>query len=80
MYFVYLLSSINFEFHYVGFTSNLKKRLNEHNEGKTKSNKEYRPFKIVYFEEIETRENARKREKYFKSAAGRRFLKTKLAS
>jgi putative endonuclease len=38
----------------------------------------YAPFELVYFEEFETRNEARAREKYFKSAAGRRFLKSKL--
>jgi len=36
------------------------------------------PFQIAYFEEFSTKEQAIKREKYFKSAAGRRFLKSKL--
>jgi len=34
---------------------------------------------IVYFEEFETREEAIKREKYFKTAAGRKFLKNKIS-
>jgi putative endonuclease len=46
----------------------------------TSSIKKYVPFKVVYFEEFESREVAVKGEKYFKSAAGRRFLKTNLVS
>ena len=45
----------------------------------TKSIRPYLPFRLAYFEEFQTREEAVKREKYFKSAAGRRFLKTKLS-
>jgi putative endonuclease len=41
----------------------------------TESTRPYAPFQIVYFEEFPTREQAIKREKYFKSSAGRRFLK-----
>jgi putative endonuclease len=74
MYYVYVLKSINFGKFYVGFTSNVNKRLEEHNSGKTKSNKAYAPFAIVYTETFETREEARKREKYFKTGGGRRFL------
>jgi putative endonuclease len=35
---------------------------------------------VVHIEEFNSREEAIKREKYFKSSAGRRFLKNKLAS
>jgi putative endonuclease len=44
----------------------------------TESIKSYIPFVLVYFEEFQTREEAIKREKYFKTAAGRKFLKTKI--
>ena len=54
--------------------------MKEHNSGMTTSIKKYIPFEIVYFEEFETRKEAIVREKYFKSAAGRRYLKNKLAS
>ncbi len=63
---------------YVGHTEDLKKRLLEHNKGKTKSNKAYRPFTLVYFEKFTTREEASKREKYFKSGSGREYLKKML--
>jgi putative endonuclease len=45
----------------------------------TKSIRPYLPFKIVYTEPFTTELEAIEREKYFKSAAGRRFLKNKLA-
>jgi len=45
----------------------------------TDSIRPYIPFKLVYFEEFITRNEAIKREKYFKSAAGRRFLKKAMA-
>jgi putative endonuclease len=79
MYFINVLKSLNFDYQYVGFTKDLEKRLRDHNLGKTKSNKAYKPFEIIYFEEVETRIIARKREKYLKSAAGSVYLKKKLA-
>ena len=50
-------------------------RIKTHNSGKVKSTKHYRPFKLVYREEVSSRVEAREREKYLKSAAGRIFLK-----
>jgi putative endonuclease len=78
MYFTYVIKSIQHDYYYKGHCENLDKRLQEHNLGLTVSIKPYRPFVMVYFEKFETREEAVKRERYFKSAAGRRFLKNKL--
>ena len=55
MYYVYILESEKSGRHYVGLTSNLKRRLTEHNEGKVKSTKRYRPWKIIYTEEFSTK-------------------------
>jgi putative endonuclease len=74
MYYVYVLKSVNFNKVYVGLTTNIDKRLIQHNSGKIKSNKAYTPFIVVYFETFKTREDARKKEKYFKAGAGRRYL------
>ena len=76
--YTYVLWSEQFCRKYVGMTENLERRLNEHNSGKMKSTKAFRPWKIVYFEEFETKQEARKRELYFKSAAGRKFLKIRI--
>jgi putative endonuclease len=51
----------------------------QHNSGRTKSIIPFLPFDVVYYEEFETRDEAVIREKYFKTAAGRRYLKNKLA-
>ena len=77
-YFTYVIYS---DFHkrlYKGHCEDITKRLKEHNEGKTKSIKAFIPFRLVYYEEFSTRSEAVEREKYFKTAAGRRFLKGKL--
>ena len=47
----------------------------EHNKGKTRSNKAYKPFNLVYFEDYKTRLEAVKREKYLKTGSGRELLK-----
>ncbi len=77
MYYVYVIKSEVKDFCYKGFCKNLSKRLKEHNSGMTKSNRAYIPFKLAYYEEYSTQEEAFKKEKYGKSAAGRRYLKDK---
>ena len=79
MYYAYVLKSIHYEYFYKGHCENLQKRLEEHNSGMTTSIRPYLPFKIAYFEEFPSLNEAIKREKYFKSSAGRRYLKGKLA-
>ena len=75
MFYVYVLRSIDDGILYKGITSDLKKRLQEHNSGKTRSTKAFIPWKIIYYETFETRIEARSREKFFKSGFGREFLK-----
>jgi putative endonuclease len=75
-YTTYVLQSLVDHKHYAGFSSALEKRLKMHNVGKVKSTKRRRPFILIYQEVAETLAEARKREKYFKSAAGRCFLKS----
>lgn len=79
MFFVYVLHSVTFDRYYVGMTSNLEKRLNTHNLGHVKSTKAYVPWMVVLKETYNSREEARKRELYLKSAAGRRWRKQNLA-
>jgi putative endonuclease len=77
VYFVYAIKSSFDGRIYVGLTVDFGKRLKEHNEGKTKSTKGFRPWSLIYIEEVGTREEARKREKYLKSGCGKEFLKDK---
>jgi len=75
MYFVYILLSLNHKRTYVGITDNLVRRLQQHNAGYHFYTKRYLPWKIIYNEEVDNRLLARKREKYLKSAAGRKWIK-----
>lgn len=56
-------------------TSDLKRRLSEHNAGKSNYTKKYLPWEIIYCDKFDSREDARKREKYFKSTSGRKKVK-----
>ena len=76
-YFVYVLQSEIDGRLYKGQTSNSDKRIIEHNTGKKKSTKGFKPWKLVYLEIFDSRSEAVLREKYFKTGSGREFLKEK---
>ncbi len=76
-YFVYVLKSESDGSSYVGHTSNLDKRLFEHNNGKSLSTRKKRPWRLIYQEEFLTRSEAILREHHFKSIQGRLELKAK---
>ena len=75
MFYVYVWYAEKFNRYYTGFTENIERRLIEHNNGKTKSTKPYRPWKVIFIEECNSRLNARQKEKYYKSDAGREKIK-----
>jgi len=79
MYFAYVLKSTAHDYYYKGHCKDLEKRLQQHNSAMTASLKPYLPFEVVYTEVFATKAEAIAREKYFKTAAGRRFLAKKLA-
>jgi len=74
-YYVYIVKSIKDGKYYTGMTNDLQRRLREHNIGKssTPSTKNRGPFILVYKEEGLTLQQARHREKYLKSGAGREW-------
>jgi putative endonuclease len=74
MYYVYILKSSVDGSLYKGYTHDLKERVRQHNAGRSEYTSRKRPWKVVYYEIIDSKEQAIKRERYFKSAAGRRFL------
>jgi putative endonuclease len=74
-YYVYILNSKNHNKTYIGFTNNLGRRLKEHNSGKSKFTRKFIPWEIIYTEEFTNAVEARGREKYFKSSAGRKKIK-----
>ncbi len=75
IYIVYILKSLNSERTYVGFTNDIERRLKEHNSGKSKYTSKFMSWKLVYKEEFNNKEEAVNKERYYKTAAGRRKLK-----
>jgi putative endonuclease len=76
MFFVYVLHSLSRNYIYVGMTSDIKRRVEDHNNGYNKTTKPYRPFKLMLVEEYPTRVLAREREKYLKTGIGKEYLKS----
>jgi len=79
MFTVYVLQDKNGKI-YKDHTEDLVRRFSEHCAGQTKSTKNFVEPRIMYTEQFKTRGEAIFREKYFKTAAGRKFLKAKLRS
>jgi len=76
MYFVYVIKSLSRNYIYVGLTNNLERRFRQHQDGTSKTTKPYRPFKLLFSEAFLTRLEAREREKYLKSGAGKEYIKS----
>jgi putative endonuclease len=74
IWFVYVIRSNKDNIFYSGMSQNVNKRIEEHNSGKSTFTKAHMPWILIYQEECPSIKNARIREKYFKSAAGRRFI------
>ena len=64
--YVYLLQSLKDKKYYLGWTTDLLRRLGEHNEKLNPSTKSRVPFKLVYFETYSTPKEAKMREKTLK--------------
>jgi putative endonuclease len=65
---------------YVGFTKNLRQRFEQHNLGIVKSTSNRKPLKLIYYEACLDKNDAIRREKYFKTHHGKMFLKRRLKS
>jgi len=73
-HYVYVLESLRNGKRYVGSTSKAPEtRLREHNSGSNRWTRQNRPFKLVYYEESQSRADATRRERFLKSGAGRRI-------
>jgi putative endonuclease len=76
MWFVYIIVSQKDNIHYSGISQDVSKRLDRQNNEKNRFTKGYMPWILLYLEPFHNAADARKREKYFKSGVGRKFIKT----
>lgn len=77
-YCVYVLQSEKDLLLYHGFTTNIEKRIIDHNSGNTISTAKRRPLKPIFCEYFISKQDAQRREKYFKTTQGKRMLKLML--
>lgn len=78
LFYVYVLESQKDRERYIGYTANLKKRLEEHEKGLAFATKFRLPFKLIYYEACINESDAKRREHYLKTTQGRRFLGLRL--
>lgn len=77
MFYVYVLRGPK-QF-YIGSTNDLRRRVDEHVKNLVFSTKNRGPWRLVYYEASELEKDARVREKYLKTAWGRRYLKARIS-
>ncbi len=70
MFYVYVLKSARDNLLYIGYTSDLKRRLAEHNERQSKSTRTRTPFLLVYYEAYASSSDAKYRERQLKRFSG----------
>jgi putative endonuclease len=78
MFYVYVLESG--EHRYMGSTKDLRRRVKEHNAGQNQTTKAYAPWTVIHYEAYISSDDAKRREKYFKSSPGRTALSKMLRS
>ena len=76
-FYTYVLQSERDLQFYVGYTNNLLRRIEDHNKGKVTSTKNRLPLKLIYWEGCLNQQDATRREKYLKTAWGKRYIKNR---
>jgi len=73
-FYVYILYSSAHKRTYVGQTNNLSGRLEKHNKAQVRSTKAFVPWQLIHSEKFNTRAEAMRREKWYKSQVGRKKI------
>ncbi|MDP4263118.1 MAG: GIY-YIG nuclease family protein [Bacteroidota bacterium] len=74
MFYVYSIHSLPKNYTFAGLTDNVERKFLEHQSGRNKTTRPYRPFKIIYAEECSTRQEAQERERYLKPGVRKEYL------
>jgi len=77
-FYVYILQSLKNADLYIGYTKDLRKRLEKHNRKLNFSTKSGSPWKLIFYEAYLSERDAKRREKYLKTSQGSRLLKRML--
>ena len=78
MFYVYILISEKDNNFYIGYTDDLKRRIEEHKQEKVKSTKSRLPIKLLCYEAYPTKKEALLRERYLKSSDGKKDIRKRL--
>jgi putative endonuclease len=78
MWYTYVLYSPSSDKHYTGFTGDLKKRLEEHRMGTTRTTSQMKDLELVYYEACRSKDDALDRERQLKTGFGRAYLRNRL--
>lgn len=77
-YYVYVLRNKSKNYVYIGYSTDLKTRINDHNKGFSKATKPYLPLELIHYEAYRNIKDAKRRELYLKTNRGRTTLVTML--
>ena len=77
-YFVYVLLSEKDNQFYIGYTTDIKRRIKEHFQGQVSSTRHRLPMRLIHYEAFISLEDAKSREMFLKSGAGHEQLQAKL--
>jgi putative endonuclease len=75
MHYIYVWKSLKDNKFYIGYTNDLRKRIELHNAGRVESTKLRKPFDLIYYEASLNKDDALKREKYLKTTYGHRYIR-----
>jgi len=78
MHYTYVLRSMKDGNLYIGFTSDLRRRFAEHQQGRNTSTKHRRPLELLFYEAFLHPDDAMRRERYFKTDKGKSTLRQML--
>ena len=80
MFYVYLLECADDKSWYIGYSANLKQRVERHQSGDgARTTKRKRNWRLIYYEAYRNEQDAKGRERFLKSGSGRAFLKKQLS-
>ena len=81
MYYVYVLENQNDKSWYIGYSSDLKKRVTQHQTGQGgETTKKKQSWRLIYYEAYLNKKDAEGRERFLKSGSGRKYLKKQLSN
>jgi len=79
MHYTYILKSQSTSNQtYIGYTSDLQKRLEQHNQGLSKHSAKFRPWELIFYAAFPNKQLALEFESYLKSHSGKAFMRKRL--